>query len=389
MSSANCLDQNTSAAQPCHQSIQEIPVAQIRPSTYQVRKSFDFDELNELTASIKTYGVLQPIKVVRRIDDDNTPFYELVFGERRWRAATKANLDTIPAIVTFPSDVDEVKQTVQGIVENLHRADLNPMETLAGFKTLMSLTKSTWTSLPTRVGKARSTIHYYRALDQMPREIQEWVAAGQLTMKHVRALSKIKAPDTQVQLAHIAIEEGMAGAALDKSANYIQSGYTAESAVIRPHNVRMPLTRSKPAAKVADTESSDDKQRQQERDTLESYKAVMEGISGQRREDLIFEVENRDELSIPDTCHAAAIMRRNPVISATAAVTYAQLCSDHDLSKWSKNINQTLSQMRLRIGKDELSRPIRTTLLAAMIEQSATLQEMIEIIQQAEIRARA
>ena len=379
---------------PGSQAFQEIPVDRVRPSPHQPRQVLDPDELDNLAASIQEHGVLQPIKVTRH-DDDGEISYELIFGERRWRAAVQAGLETIPAIVVSPDENDEVGRAVQGLVENLHRADLNPMETLAGLRGLKALTHCSWSQLASLVGKSRRTIYYYRALDQMSEEIQELVASGQLTMKQINALSTVQDADTQVQLVEVVVEDGVTGAALEEIVQSVKAGDAVQSAVIRAAGRRlMPPPKPKPAAD-ATGEGTTETQVPQSASHADSrakwtvtklHEAAMAGLTDQQRADLSFEIRER-ELDVPDTRHAAAVMRRDTAKSAGAAVTYAQVLRNHKLYEPFKSLDFVLRTI-VPLARSDQPRAVRTVALAFLIEKDEELKAAIEAFRSADIRAR-
>jgi ParB family chromosome partitioning protein len=184
-------------------SLLEVPVSALKPNSFQPRGHFDEDALASLTASVRELGVLQPV-LVRQPDDQGV--YELIAGERRWRAAKRAGLQTIPALVRTATDADSLEQA---LVENLHREDLNPLEEAAAYQQLIEDFKLTHDELATRVGKSRAAISNTLRLFQLPPGIQRLVAEGQLSAGHARAL--LGTPDRSYQeaLARRAVTEGL------------------------------------------------------------------------------------------------------------------------------------------------------------------------------------
>jgi ParB family chromosome partitioning protein len=170
----------------------EIPVVAIRPNPHQPRKSFDEEGMAALAASIREVGVLQPV-LVRAIGDDA---YELIAGERRWRAARRAGLPTIPAIVR---DASESHSVEEALIENLHRADLNPLEEAGAYQQLIEDFGLTHEQLSVRVGKSRVAITNTLRLFQLPPAVQKLMSEGQLTAGHARAL--LGTPDRAFQEA--------------------------------------------------------------------------------------------------------------------------------------------------------------------------------------------
>lgn len=193
----------TEVVQDQGSSLLELPVSAIKPNSYQPRSHFDEDALASLTASVRELGVLQPV-LVRQASGDGA--YELIAGERRWRAAKRAGLQTIPALVRTATDADSLEQA---LVENLHREDLNPLEEAAAYQQLIEDFKLTHDELATRVGKSRAAISNTLRLFQLPPGIQRLVAEGQLSAGHARAL--LGTPDRAYQesLARRAVNEGL------------------------------------------------------------------------------------------------------------------------------------------------------------------------------------
>jgi len=172
--------------------LREVPVASVRSNPHQPRKHFDEESLAALAASVRELGVLQPV-LVRQIGEDG---YELIAGERRWRAAKRAGLPTIPVVV---KDADDLASLEQAVVENLHRQDLNPLEEAAAYQQLLEDFGMTHEQLAERVGKSRVTITNTLRLFQLPPGIQKLVSEGSITAGHARAL--LGTPDRAFQEA--------------------------------------------------------------------------------------------------------------------------------------------------------------------------------------------
>ena len=179
---------------------QELSLDDVRPNDRQPRQQFDEEALVSLANSIRELGVLQPVLV--RVAGDG---FELIAGERRLRAARRAGLATIPAIVR---EVDDMSSLTQAVVENLQRHDLNPLEEAAAYRQLLEDFELTHDELASRVGKSRSAISNTIRLLQLPSRVQRLVAERQLSAGHARAL--LACPDRAMQenLAHRAVEEG-------------------------------------------------------------------------------------------------------------------------------------------------------------------------------------
>lgn len=159
----------------------DIPVSAIVANEHQPRTRFDEEALVSLTDSVRELGVLQPI-LVREVEAGQ---YALIAGERRWRAARRAGLTTIPAIVR---EVDDQKSLEQAVVENLHREDLHAMEEASAYQRLIDEFSLTQEQVATRVGKSRSAISNTLRLFQLPGSVQRMVASGDLTAGHARAI---------------------------------------------------------------------------------------------------------------------------------------------------------------------------------------------------------
>ncbi|MFP5254654.1 MAG: ParB/RepB/Spo0J family partition protein [Acidimicrobiia bacterium] len=182
--------------------LREVPVESIAPNPHQPRAYFDEEALAALTASVAELGVLQPI-LVREVGEDR---FELIAGERRWRAAKRAGLPSIPVVVRT---VDDVLSLEQALVENLHREDLNPLEEAAAYQQLMEDFSLTQEQVAQKVGKSRSAVANTLRLFQLPPSIQRLVAENQLSAGHARAL--LGTPDRAFQedLARRIVDRGL------------------------------------------------------------------------------------------------------------------------------------------------------------------------------------
>ncbi|MGO4958450.1 ParB/RepB/Spo0J family partition protein [Luteococcus sp. Sow4_B9] len=199
---------------------QLIPVSQIRPNPKQPRTVFDEDALNELVESIKEVGVLQPI-VVRKVNQDQ---YELIMGERRWRASTEAGMETVPAIVRGTEDGNLLRDA---LLENLHRAQLNPLEEAAAYQQMLSDFGCTQEELAVKIKRSRPQISNTIRLLRLPAPVQRRVAAGVLSAGHARALLMIEDPVAQEQLAQRIVAEGLSVRATEEIVA-LQDGSTAK-----------------------------------------------------------------------------------------------------------------------------------------------------------------
>ncbi len=179
----------------------EIAISSIVPNTHQPRAHFDEEPLDALADSIGRIGVLQPI-LVRQIEPDR---FELIAGERRWRAAKRAGLQAIPALVRSAEDQESLEEA---LVENLHREDLNPLEEAAAFLQLQQEFGLTQQAVANRVGRSRAAVTNATRLLQLPGEVQELIATRRLSAGHGRALVGVADTTEQVSLARQIAGEG-------------------------------------------------------------------------------------------------------------------------------------------------------------------------------------
>jgi ParB family chromosome partitioning protein len=180
----------------------EIPVGAIAPNPRQPRQVFDDEALEELKTSIEEVGFLQPI-VVRELDADK---YELVMGERRWRASQALGRETIPAIVRDTRDDAMLRDA---LLENIHRVDLNPLEEAAAYQQLLEEFGATHEELARRIGRSRPQISNTIRLLNLPAQVQRRVAAGVLSAGHARALLSMEDAEAQDTLATRIVAEGL------------------------------------------------------------------------------------------------------------------------------------------------------------------------------------
>jgi ParB family chromosome partitioning protein len=188
---------------------EEVAVTAITPNPRQPRRTFDEDALDELAESIKQVGLLQPV-VVRAVGIDR---YELVMGERRWRAAQRAGLTEIGAIVKQTQDDDLLRDA---LIENLHRQQLDPLEEAAAYQQLLDDFGATHEELARKVGRSRPHISNTLRLLNLPPAVQKRVAAGVLSAGHARALLSLEDPDAQDRLATRIVAEGLSVRAVEE-----------------------------------------------------------------------------------------------------------------------------------------------------------------------------
>jgi len=182
--------------------ILDLDIKSVKPNEYQPRRIFKDSALNDLVASIKEKGVIQPIIV--RTSSDNS--YELIAGERRLRAAAMAGLKVIPAIVKEAAPVEALELA---LIENIQREDLNPLETAEAFHRLIKDFNLTHDDLSLKVGKDRATVTNYLRILKLPTEIRKWIAEGLLSIGHAKALLQVDNQRLQLEIASKIIKSGL------------------------------------------------------------------------------------------------------------------------------------------------------------------------------------
>ena len=181
--------------------VKDIPIMELRVNPYQPRKTFNEESLQELAESIKEHGVIQPIIVKKSIKG-----YEIVAGERRYRASKMAGMSTIPCIIR---DFTDEQMMEIAVLENLQREDLNSIEEAQGLETLMKNLNLTQEQVAKRVGKSRSYITNMLGLLTLPNEVKTLVKQGKITSSHARTLSKIEDPEQIKELANKIVNENL------------------------------------------------------------------------------------------------------------------------------------------------------------------------------------
>ena len=195
----------------------ELPISSIVPNHAQPRQVFDSDALEELVHSIREVGLLQPI-VVRPLDGGR---YELIMGERRWRASQQVGLTVIPAIVRETPDVDMLRDA---LLENLHRSQLNPLEEAAAYQQLLADFGTTHEELAQRIGRSRPQISNTIRLLNLPGTVQSKVAAGVISAGHARAILGLSTPEQMDAMAHRVIAEGLSVRSTEEAVALAGSG---------------------------------------------------------------------------------------------------------------------------------------------------------------------
>jgi ParB family chromosome partitioning protein len=188
----------------------EVDIDQLEPNQYQPRAHIDDARLDDLARSIKANGVIQPI-VVRKIETalSARDRYQIIAGERRWRAAQKAQLTRVPIVVKDLANTDRQRLLELALIENIQREDLNPMEAAAGYQRLASEFQLTQDDIAAQVGKDRATVANYLRLLKLPEEVRGNVASGALSMGHARAIVALTAESDQRRLARDVVSRGL------------------------------------------------------------------------------------------------------------------------------------------------------------------------------------
>jgi ParB family transcriptional regulator, chromosome partitioning protein len=184
------------------QGLAEIPLSQIQPNPFQPRKTFNEASIDELARSVREHGIVQPLVVTRAGDK-----YKLIAGERRFRAAQKAGLTTVPVLIKEMMAEGDALQIA--LIENIQREDLNPIEEAMAYHQLHDDFQLTQEEISRRVGKERSTVANFLRLLKLPDPVKKLLASGQLSMGHARALLAIESPKKQEQLADRVVRKNL------------------------------------------------------------------------------------------------------------------------------------------------------------------------------------
>ncbi|MDE7414616.1 MAG: ParB/RepB/Spo0J family partition protein [Muribaculaceae bacterium] len=212
--------------------ISDIEISRISPNPDQPRRTFDEESLAELATSIRELGVVQPLTL--RLSDDGD--YQIIAGERRWRAAKIAGLESVPAYVRTVSDSE---MTEMALIENIQREDLNAIEVALGFKKLIDSYHLTQERLSERLGKKRATIANHLRLLRLPAEIQLGLRDRKLDMGHARAILSIEDPKMQLKVYKMILKDGLSVRAVEeigrKIAENDPEAKTAKTAALNPY----------------------------------------------------------------------------------------------------------------------------------------------------------
>jgi len=213
--------------------LRDVPVDSIEPNPHQPRAHFEEESLAELAASIKEIGVLQPLLVRQKPDGS----YQLIAGERRWRAAQRAKLAMVPVVVR---NVDELGSVEQALVENLHRQDLTALEEASAYQQLAEDFSLTHEAVAKRVGKSRSAVTNALRLLTLPATVQGYLADGRLSAGHAKALLGTADKASQEALAREAVTKGWSVRATEEAVKGVRPGTTATTGGTRAPTLRPP-----------------------------------------------------------------------------------------------------------------------------------------------------
>jgi ParB family chromosome partitioning protein len=189
----------------------EVDIDQLEPNRYQPRAHMDEARLDDLARSIKTNGVIQPI-VVRKLDGSSSlarERYQIIAGERRWRAAQRAQLVRVPVVIKDVGDHDRKRQLEMALIENIQREDLNPLEAAHAYQKLVEEFQLTQDQIAAQVGKDRATVANYLRLLKLPEEVRGNIASGALSMGHARAIVALTSDADQRRLARDVVSRGL------------------------------------------------------------------------------------------------------------------------------------------------------------------------------------
>jgi ParB family chromosome partitioning protein len=225
-----------------------VPIDAVRPNRLQPRRAFDDESLESLAASVKEVGVLQPL-IVRPVEGEADHF-ELIAGERRWRAATLAGLETVPVLVQ--DDVNDRLSLEQAVVENLHRVDLHPLEEAAAYQQLINDFSLTHEQVAQRVGKSRANVTNTLRLLQLGEAAQSALASGQISAGHARSLLGLTDPEAQAAMVARVVKNDLSVRATEDA---VRSALEPKPAPTPPpERGERPRLRPVPDASVAELE---------------------------------------------------------------------------------------------------------------------------------------
>ncbi len=209
----------------------KLPISQVEPGMNQPRKNFDEEALADLSESIRMHGILQPL-TVRRL---SSGYYQIIAGERRWRAARMAGLTEVPAMIV---DADDRKVMELGLIENLQREDLNPMEEATGYRTLMKDYGLTQEEVSQRVSKSRPTVANSMRLLQLPQEVQWLIEQGNLSAGHGRAILPLGDPEAEISMAEEIMRKNLSVRETEERVRRIRDKESSDGPARRPGKIQ-------------------------------------------------------------------------------------------------------------------------------------------------------
>jgi ParB family chromosome partitioning protein len=192
----------------------DLSINQIEPNKNQPRQSFNEESLSELSESIREFGIIQPI-IVRKLDGEDK--YEIIAGERRFRAAKQVGLTTIPAIIN--SNIDDNSSLVLALIENIHRENLSPIEQAHTYKQLIEELNITHEDLSKKIGKSRASITNLLRILNLPISVQKLIEEGKVTTGHAKVLVSLKKPEDQLQVAEMIVQKDLSVREVEKIVN--------------------------------------------------------------------------------------------------------------------------------------------------------------------------
>jgi ParB family transcriptional regulator, chromosome partitioning protein len=208
------INDSSEVAENIESRVLELRIEKIEPNRNQPRKTFNEESLSELAESIREFGVIQPI-IVRKVNGEEK--YEIIAGERRFRAAKQAGFTSIPAIIN--TNIDDTSSLVIALIENIHRENLSPIEQAHTFKQLLDEFNITHEDLSKRVGKSRATITNTVRILNLPISVQKLIDEGKVTAGHAKVLVSLKKADDQLQIAELIIKNDLSVREVEKLVN--------------------------------------------------------------------------------------------------------------------------------------------------------------------------
>jgi len=208
------LSKSSEVAENIESRVFELSIDQIAPNKNQPRRTFNEESLSELADSVREFGIIQPI-IVRKLNGDEK--YEIIAGERRFRAAKQVGLTSIPAIIN--TNIDDTSSLVMALIENIHRENLSPIEQAHTYKQLLDEFDITHEDLSKRVGKSRATITNSLRILNLPVSVQKFIDEGKVTTGHAKVLVGLKRTEDQLNIAELSVKNDLSVREVEKIAN--------------------------------------------------------------------------------------------------------------------------------------------------------------------------